>query len=194
MPPLDSNQRRALLALARRTVTEAARLRSLPDLTTEDPVGGPPAGAFVTLHAQGRLRGCIGRLSPGTSLAETVVTCAAAAALQDPRFPPVDSEEVHGIEIEISILSAPEPATLEGIRVGEHGLVVTRGGMRGLLLPQVGAEFRWPTQRFLEETCRKAGLDRDAWKDPAARVEMFTAEVFSEREMRAEGHTAKQAS
>ncbi len=180
MSPLDSDQRRAMLALARRAVTEAARLQSIPPIHPQDPVAGPPAGLFVTLHQAGRLRGCIGRLGPGGSLAETVVRCAAAAAIEDPRFSPVSSDEVAGLEIEISVLSAPEPASLDGIEVGRHGLLVTRGGARGLLLPQVAAQFRWTPQRFLEETCVKAGLQREAWKDPATLVQMFIAEVFSE--------------
>jgi AmmeMemoRadiSam system protein A len=113
-----------------------------------------------------------------------VTYCARAAALDDPRFQPVRPEEVPEIDIEISVLSDPEdiaPFQIEArIEPGRHGLIVTRGAQRGLLLPQVAAEFRWSAQRFLEETCAKGGIEPATWKDPATRIQAFTAEVFSE--------------
>ena len=139
-----------------------------------------PAGAFVTLHRRGRLRGCVGQLPGRDSLAEVVAHCARSAALHDSRFDPVTTAELSDIEIEVSVLSALEDLTLEAIEAGKHGLVVSQGTQRGVLLPQVASQFNWPAQRFLEETCVKAGLEREAWKDPATRVQAFTAEVFSE--------------
>src|SRR5271168_527882 len=139
-----------------------------------------PAGAFVTLHRRGRLRGCVGQLPGRDALAEVVAHCARAAALDDSRFAPVVLAELSEIEIELSVLSALEDVTLESIEPGKHGLVVSQGRERGVLLPQVAAEFRWQAQRFLEETCVKAGLERDAWKSAATRLQAFTAEVFSE--------------
>jgi AmmeMemoRadiSam system protein A len=139
-----------------------------------------PAGAFVTLHRRGRLRGCVGQLPGRDSLAAVVAHCACAAALDDSRFEPVTSAELSEIDIEVSVLSPPEDAKLEAIEPGKHGLLVSRGMQRGVLLPQVASQFKWGAQRFLEETCVKAGLDRDAWKDPGTRVQAFTAEVFSE--------------
>jgi AmmeMemoRadiSam system protein A len=139
-----------------------------------------PAGAFVTLHRRGRLRGCVGQLPGRDSLAEVVAHCARSAALHDSRFDPVTSAELSEIEIEVSVLSALEAVTLEAIEAGKHGLVVSQGRHRGVLLPQVASQFNWGAQRFLEETCVKAGLEREAWKDPATRVQAFTAEVFSE--------------
>jgi AmmeMemoRadiSam system protein A len=139
-----------------------------------------PAGAFVTLHRRGRLRGCVGQLPGRDSLAEVITHCARSAALHDSRFEPVTSAELSEIEIEISVLSALEDVTLEAIEAGKHGLVVSQGRQRGVLLPQVASQFNWSATRFLEETCVKAGLDREAWKDAATRVQAFTAEVFSE--------------
>jgi AmmeMemoRadiSam system protein A len=139
-----------------------------------------PAGAFVTLHRRGRLRGCVGQLPGYDSLAEVVAHCARSAALHDSRFEPVQAAELSEIEVEVSVLSALENVTLEAIVAGKHGLVVSQGRQRGVLLPQVATQFNWSAQRFLEETCVKAGLDREAWKDTATRVQAFTAEVFSE--------------
>ena len=139
-----------------------------------------PAGAFVTLHRRGRLRGCVGQLPGRDSLAEVVAHCARSAALHDSRFDPVQAAELSEIEIEVSVLSALEDVTLEAIEAGKHGLVVSQSRQRGVLLPQVASQFNWGALRFLEETCVKAGLERDAWKDPATKVQAFTAEVFSE--------------
>src|SRR5580693_2234886 len=139
-----------------------------------------PAGAFVTLHRRGRLRGCVGQLPGRDALLVVVAHCARAAALDDSRFEPVGLAELSEIEIEVSVLSALEDVALGAIEAGKHGLVVSQGRQRGVLLPQVASQFDWGAQRFLEETCAKAGLERDAWKDPATRVQAFTAEVFSE--------------
>jgi AmmeMemoRadiSam system protein A len=138
------------------------------------------AGAFVTLHRRGRLRGCVGQLPGRDSLAAVVAHCARAAALEDSRFELVISAELSEIDIEVSVLSALEDVTLEAIVAGKHGLVVSQGRQRGVLLPQVATQFNWQPRRFLEETCVKAGLERYAWKDSATRVQAFTADVFSE--------------
>jgi AmmeMemoRadiSam system protein A len=137
-------------------------------------------GAFVTLHRRGRLRGCIGQIISDEPLAEVVAHCAKAAALEDPRFEPVQPEELAEIEIELSILSRPEPIAPEQIEAGKHGLMVSQGWRRGILLPQVATEFRWTAARLLEETCVKAGFDREAWRDPQTEIRGFIAEVFRE--------------
>jgi hypothetical protein len=113
-------------------------------------------------------------------LAEVVAHCSKSAALEDPRFEAVSVAELPGIEIELSVLSVPVDVNLEQIEPGKHGLIVSCGWKRGVLLPQVAGQFHWSAQQFLEETCAKADLARDAWKDPATRVQAFTAEVFSE--------------
>lgn len=178
--PIVSAERRRLLELARRSIISAVAAGRLPDLYTLPLKVTRCCGVFVTLRASRRLRGCIGQPDSPHPLEQTVVRCAALAALHDPRFPALREEEISIIEIEISVLSAAAPARPEEIEVGRHGLAVTSGAFRGLLLPQVAGEFGWDRERFLAETCRKAGLDPDAWKYPETRIEAFTAEVFAE--------------
>jgi len=180
MSSLADREKQLLLQLARSALTLAVQEKPpLQDFPSEDFLH-QPAGAFVTLHRRGRLRGCVGQLPGRDALAEVVAHCARAAALNDSRFDPVVLAELSEIEIELSVLSALEDVTLESIEPGKHGLVVSQGRQRGVLLPQVATEFRWQAERFLEETCVKAGLERDAWKSAATRVQAFTAEVFSE--------------
>jgi AmmeMemoRadiSam system protein A len=138
-----------------------------------------PRGAFVTLHLEGELRGCIGYVLPTQSLHATVAEAARAAALDDPRFPPVTPVEAAHLKIEISVLSPLRPIRPEEVIVGQHGLVVTQGNRRGLLLPQVPIEWKWDRETFLAQTCLKAGLPPDAWQH-GAQLQAFTAEVFGE--------------
>jgi AmmeMemoRadiSam system protein A len=132
----------------------------------------------------GRLRGCIGVVEPEERLGEAVVRCAASAALRDPRFPSLRSDELAALQIELSLLSPASPITRESIEIGCHGLLVTLGQHRGLLLPQVALEHRLDAQKFLEETCRKAGLPREAANDPQLQILGFTCEVFAEDQRR----------
>lgn len=182
MSPLPETERRALLELARRALTESVLHGSSPEIPLPTENLAEPAGVFVSIHHEGRLRGCLGKVEAIASVAEAVVFCAVSVARDDPRFEPVRAEELPGLEIEISVLSRLEPIMPEQIEVGRHGLLVRRGAFRGLLLPQVPAHYHWSGARFLEETCVKAGLPRDAWEDPETRIEAFTAEVFSEAE------------
>jgi AmmeMemoRadiSam system protein A len=182
MSLLADREKKLLLDVARRAVVLAANsgesLRE--DQLPTDEVLTRPGGAFVTLRIRRRLRGCIGQLASGVPLLRVVAHCARAAVLEDPRFEPVRSEEVPQIEIELSVLSELEDVLPGRIEPGRHGLIVSRGQQRGLLLPQVAAEFRWTAERFLEETCVKGGLEPAAWKDSSTRIQVFTAEVFSE--------------
>lgn len=142
------------------------------------------------MHRRSRLCGCIGQVAPSDSLAVTVARCAIGAATKDPRFPPVRPEELAELEIELSILSPLEPIEPEAVQIGQHGLMVVRDYHRGVLLPQVAMEHHWTRERFLEETCTKAGLPPDAWRDPGTQIQAFTAEIFSE----ADFHIERQAS
>ena len=136
-------------------------------------------GAFTTLHIAGKLRGCIGYIAAANPLYLTVIETASSAAFEDPRFMPIrESEEPH-LQIELSVLSPLAPILPERVEVGRHGLMISHHGRRGLLLPQVPIEWGWARERFLSETCRKAGLPPDAWQHGAT-IEAFTAEVFSE--------------
>ncbi len=183
-PPLTPAEQAMLLALAR------AGLRA--DVSLDDanlpPALQRPAGAFVTLHSGGKLRGCIGSPSAGPPLARLVAELAVSAATRDPRFPPVTAAEIDGLHIEISVLGAPVALQhASQVEVDRHGLIVGRGSSRGLLLPQVATEQGWDAGAFLSHTCLKAGLPGDAWqdwdagKDPDFSVEAFTAQVFGEK-------------
>jgi len=180
---LSPEEQRHLLSLARQAVATAVWREGL-DLQVwneEHPVESlrRPGLVFVTLYRDGELRGCIGSLQPDKPLYLAVADSARAAALSDPRFPPLTPAELELLTIEVSILSPPVPIHPDEIRLGEHGLLVTQGYGRGLLLPKVATEHGWDRERFLEETCFKAGLPRDAWKH-GARLEAFTTLVFSE--------------
>jgi AmmeMemoRadiSam system protein A len=180
MSSLAEREKQLLLQIARSALTLAVAGEPSLQEFPSDEILQLPAGAFVTLHRRGRLRGCVGQLPGRDALVAVVAHCARAAALDDSRFEPVTSAEVSEIEIEVSVLSALQDVTLEAIEAGRHGLVVSQGRQRGVLLPQVATQFNWGARRFLEETCVKAGLERDAWRDPATRVQAFAAEVFSE--------------
>ena len=178
-------ERKLLLELARRALERSVKTReSLSDFPQVESLA-QHAGAFVTLRLRGRLRGCIGQLPTGEPLARVVAHCAKAVAFDDPRFEPVRAEELPDVEIELSILSPLVDILPEMIEAGKHGLSVSRGWQHGVLLPQVAAQFQWNAEKFLEETCVKAGLERDAWKDSSTRIQAFTADVFGEADFRA---------
>jgi AmmeMemoRadiSam system protein A len=180
--PLSDSQRAYLLELARRSVEAAATegRRVSPD--TADPVLLEKRGAFVTLKSRGRLRGCIGYPLPFRPLADAVAEMAAAAATEDTRFSPIEPSELAELEIEISALTVPHPvASPREIIVGRHGIIVSKGPRKGLLLPQVPGEYGWDLETYLRHGCLKAGLPEDEWKK-GARIEVFEAEVFSEAE------------
>jgi AmmeMemoRadiSam system protein A len=183
MFPLPDDERRALLKLARRSIVfilEHHRELEVAEESLVAEILESGAGVFVTVRLGGRLCGCIGQIESLESLPQVVAHCAAGAVTQDPRFDPVPLNDLGQLAIEISVLSAVKAISLEQIVLGRHGLVVTRGRRRGLLLPQVPIDLRWDTQQFLEEACVKAGLDRKAWLDPETRIEGFTTESFSE--------------
>jgi AmmeMemoRadiSam system protein A len=140
-----------------------------------------PAAAFVTLHEQGELRGCIGLMRFETPVWLNVRDAAVAAAQDDPRFMPVQEAEVPALDLEISVLEPPvelpDPA---GFVVGRHGIVVERGLRRGLLLPQVATEQGWDAEEMLDAVCRKAGLPGDAWRDPETKLYVFESTCFGD--------------
>ena len=169
MSSLAEREKQQLLQIARSALTQVVQgTPPLLECVFEENLH-QPAGAFVTLHRRKRLRGCVGQLPGRDALADVVAHCARSAALRDSRFDPVQPAELSEIDIEVSVLSVLEDVTLEAIEAGKHGLVVSQGRQRGVLLPQVATQFNWSAQRFLEETCVKAGLESDAWKDPATR-------------------------
>ncbi|HXE35141.1 MAG TPA: AmmeMemoRadiSam system protein A [Verrucomicrobiae bacterium] len=180
MPSLSENDRQSLLDLARRAIADAVSLQKSAGGNPQSGIFMEKRGVFVTLHARGRLRGCIGVIETVEPLAESIARCAAGAALHDPRFSPVRVEELPELRIEISLLSPLEPILPEKIEIGKHGLLISQSSKRGLLLPQVAVEHKLAREQFLEETCRKAGLSAGAWQEPESRILGFTCEVFRE--------------
>jgi AmmeMemoRadiSam system protein A len=177
-PEFSSDERALLLRLAHDSILSALEERNIP-LDPPEPHLAEPRGVFTTLRLRGELRGCVGYALPLSPLYTAVAETARAAAFEDARFNPVKSEEARELTIELSILSSPQPMDPNRIEVGRHGLLITMGGRRGLLLPQVGVEHHWDRITFLEQTCRKAGLAKDAWQKGAT-IEAFTAEVFGD--------------
>jgi len=178
---LSAADRRRLLELARESVAARAGGGAPPAVPDTPAV---KAGAFVTLHRDRQLRGCIGSLETDRPVAEIVRQSAAAAAAEDPRFPPVTLEEIGALDVEVSVLGPLEPldpVDPAGVEIGRHGLVVEEGLRRGLLLPQVATEWGWDATTFLSQACVKAGLPADAWRR-GARVYRFEAVVFGEHD------------
>jgi AmmeMemoRadiSam system protein A len=178
---LTEEERRQLLTVARQAIAAhlASALLTLPEVA---PALRGPGAAFVTLRRRGddELRGCIGTLEARQPLVDAVVRMAVAAATQDVRFASVTAPELPLLALEISILGPAAPIEAQAVEPGVHGLIVRHGGRSGLLLPQVATDHGWDRETFLQYTCLKAGLPRDAWRDPGAILLAFTAEVFAE--------------
>ena len=177
---LTCEEQQVLLQLARRALEARVRREMVPDPDAEG-VLGVPCGAFVSIHRGEALRGCLGRLECDMRLAHVIVHLASVVADSDPRFEPVAAHELDELEIEISVLTPErEIESIADVEIGRHGVIVEQGYRRGLLLPQVAAEHGWSVEQFLEHTCLKAGLPRDAWRR-GARIYLFEAQVFNER-------------
>jgi len=171
-----------LLSVARASIAEHAgasvpSLAKKPDSETLD----SRCGAFVTLWKQGELRGCIGYIIGFDPLTDTIHEAARAAAFEDPRFPPVQADELSSVRIEISVLSEPAPMTsYDEYQLGVHGLIVRDGRHAGLLLPQVATEHGMTREEFFTALCRKAGLPGNEWQKRQLTLSAFTAFVFGE--------------
>jgi len=146
------------------------------------------SGVFVTINTYPKkdLRGCIGYPEPVMPLIDAIIDSAKNACM-DPRFPPLDANELNRVVIEVSLLTKPEliktdnPKNYpEKIKIGRDGLIAESGFYRGLLLPQVPVEWKWDKETFLSHTCMKAGLTPDAWLDKRTKIYSFQAQVFSE--------------
>jgi hypothetical protein len=180
---LTDQEKSELLALARKSTEYAVQTNKAydPPISTSETLNRE-YGAFVTLTEAGMLRGCIGYTSPIKPLYITVRDTAGYAALRDPRFRPVAVSELSQLEYEISVLSPLRRVTdIEQIQVGRDGLLMKNGDSEGLLLPQVPVEQKWNRQTFLEQTCAKAGMRSNCWKDENTDIFKFTAVVFGER-------------
>ncbi len=199
-------QRRTLLRIAHQAILSALERRPFPEAPPFAPGLAEPRGVFTTLYLRGelhrelggelhreshlelhrQLRGCVGYALPIAPLYRAVAETARAAAFDDSRFLPVTLEEASQLEVSLSVLSRLVSILPEAVEVGRHGLLISDGVRRGLLLPQVPVEYGWDRETFLEQTCRKAGLPLDAWRKTAT-IEAFTAEVFSDADVEVPG-------
>ena len=177
----SQEERQLLLDLAHESILTALEDRKL---SLDPPTAhlGEPRGAFTSLYVHGELRGCVGYVLPTCPVYRAVAETARAAAFEDHRFSSVTIAEARQLQVELSILSQPRPIRAEDVEIGRHGLLISMSGQRGLLLPQVPVEHQWDRTAFLEQTCRKAGLPKDAWQ-AGATIEAFTAEVFGEKQI-----------
>ncbi len=179
---LGQKEREALIQLAKKSVETAVKEKKMYQPTASEFESlQQDRGVFVTLRKKGELRGCIGLVAAMKPLYLTVRDAAALAAVRDPRFPPVQAREIPELEYEISVLTPfHQVFDPREIRIGQDGLLIMRGSNEGLLLPQVATEQGWNRTTFLEEACLKAGLPRQAWKDEATDIFVFSALVFDE--------------
>ena len=179
---LTEADQQLLLQIARNAVRaylsgQAPRLPDVPaGMLTET------HGIFVSLHQGHDLRGCIGNVHAASPLYRSAAECAIAAAVGDPRFMPLMAAELPTVEFEISVLSPLQRVEdIREIETGKHGLLISKKSAHGLLLPQVATMYGWDRERFLQETCKKAGLKPNDWKEDAA-IQCFSALVFSEKQ------------
>jgi hypothetical protein len=178
-PEFSLEQRRTLLRLAHDAIFSSLEGRRPPDPHPQPLWLSELRGVFTTLYLRGDLRGCVGYALPVAPLFRAVAETACAAAFQDTRFSPVTRQEALDLQVSLSILSPLRPIQADEVVIGRHGLVISHGARRGLLLPQVPVENRWDRETFLDQTCRKAGLPLHSWRKTAT-LEAFTAEVFSD--------------
>lgn len=172
--------RQTLLRIAHESILSAFTDQALPKVP-DSLCLSEARGVFTTLYLHGSLRGCVGYAAAVAPLYRAVAETARAAAFEDSRFQPVTRPEASELEISLSVLSPLFPIRPEEVEVGLHGLVVSLGAHRGLLLPQVPVEWGWDRETFLDQTCRKAGLAPDTWRKDAT-LEAFSAEVFGDKE------------
>ena len=177
---LSDADKATLLKIARQTIKAYLTGLAAPTMAVSENLKKPGA-AFVTLTKHGQLRGCIGQTVAMQPLHKTIEYCAVQAAVADPRFDPVTAYELDSLHIEISVLTPLQKVnSLDEIKVGRDGLMIGKGNYRGLLLPQVATDYGWDRTEFLEQTCRKAGLYKDAYKSPDAEIFKFQAIIFGE--------------
>ena len=178
---LTRQEQELLLRIARKSIEAGFSGGDMPHFDIESSTLKRKMGAFVTLKKRGQLRGCIGLIEGRKPLHETVEEMAQAAAFKDTRFRQVTEDELDGLDIEISALTPlRQIENVNEIEVGRHGIYIVRGYHSGLLLPQVATEYNWDSDTFLSQTCVKAGLPENAWKDTDTKIFIFSASVFGE--------------
>jgi len=178
---INPQDRKQLISLARAAVASAVRRQPASRPGAATGLLAEKRGCFVTLTRGGDLRGCIGTFQPDRPLGEMIVEMGRAAA-QDPRFVanPITPAELDELTVEVSVLSPLEPTgEPEKLDIGRHGIYVVKGQRSGCFLPEVATDQGWDAVEFLRYCCsHKAGLPSDAWRDPDAKVYLFTSEKF----------------
>lgn len=182
--PLSDSDKTLLLRLARRSLEAFLGNEPAPKIETNSPGLLQERAAFVTLWRRdtGELRGCRGECIAQRPLVQSVMMMAIAAAVNDPRFAPVEYEELPALRLEINALTPPQPIEPSEVMVGKHGLIIMLGRQLGLLLPEVPVRFGWNRRQYLEALCQKAGLPGSAWTLPDAHLLSFESEAWSEEE------------
>jgi AmmeMemoRadiSam system protein A len=179
-PHLKANEKKLLLQIARDAITSYVTSSKTPDKDYETKALQTHAGCFVTIKKNGDLRGCIGNFISDIPLYKLVREMAVAAATKDPRFYPMKNSDLQEFTLEISVLSPLHKiSSVEEITIGTHGLYIEKNFSRGVLLPQVAVEHGWDKETFLAQTCVKAGLRPDDWKE-SMEIFAFSAQIFSE--------------
>lgn len=178
---LDKTYQDMLIEIARKTLDEYVRKETVPRFEIKDNKLLEKRGVFVTLKKKGELRGCVGYIQPVLPLYRAIIDMTVAAASKDMRFIPVHKGELKDIKIEISILTPLKPIkSIDEIEVGRDGIFIKKGNNSGLLLPQVATEYNWDREEFLRQTCIKAGLYKNAWKDKNTEIYTFQTKIISE--------------
>ena len=176
---LTKDEKKILHLIAKEAIESELEGRESSEITIVGKVLKEKRGAFVSLHKHGELRGCIGSIKAVEPLFQTVQSMAKAAAFEDFRFSPIKKEEFSDLDIEISVLTPLKKISdPKEIEVGKHGIYIKKGSSSGLLLPQVAIEYSWNRKTFLEHTCLKAGLQKDAWKEGETEIYIFSADIF----------------
>lgn len=188
---LSLEEGRLLVKTARQTIETYVQEGKVPPAPKVSQKLRGPHGVFVTLTKHGELRGCIGHPLPTMPLIDALVDSAVSSATRDPRFQPLEPDELYDVEVEVSVLSKPETMRVEdpseylgSIVIGRDGLIVEYGRYAGLLLPQVPVEWGWDPEEFLSNACMKAGLTPDAWLDKDVCIKKFSGQVFKEKRPR----------
>jgi AmmeMemoRadiSam system protein A len=177
---LSTEEKEKLLVIARESIISHVKGEQIPVPSVKEANLLKCVGCFVTIKSEGKLRGCLGQFTSGKPLHALVREMAIAAATRDPRFYPMRSEDIVNFKLEISVLSPLKKIeSIEEIEIGKHGLYLEKNFYRGVLLPQVAIEYGWDRNTFLSQTCLKAGLGKDDWKEEAE-IYIFSAEVFAE--------------
>jgi len=178
---LSSKEQEVLLAIARQAIEDVVRTGRFEIEPREEKSLNIRSGCFVSIKQKGELRGCIGNFQSELPLFKEVAEMAVSSATKDPRFYPMQEEDLKNFELEISVLSPLHKIeSIDEIQIGTHGIYLEKSFHRGVLLPQVATEHKWNRDTFLKQTCIKAGLPTDAWKSDDAEIYIFSAQIFRE--------------